>query len=321
MSLLKRNQSAIAFIQEHFKTHHLNECACIPPLSRDHNQNARDQIDAEVVNTFKNWDKNKPIQLVDTMGGNLLQTATIIINLVNAGFKIEASIIDTNYGNNWERNPDSSTFKAIESFLSLIALINKLTDNRNAVKINGIFSHVDSYLAAVQGEDPPQYEVVPYTKDSPTAFFSQVSEKIASKGPRYIIRGAEELANYQKTINANFTKENQLFGSNCIKKYPDLILGVDDMSQMKAVGIEHGFHNEDKMPSFDYNEGYAFSNEILEPIKHLNHQACFIYTTKKRQGADFSLEVIIDSPHKANNTLVFPYNNEAERLRQPRRAG
>lgn len=110
------DQSPIEFVKA--VAPHLSECSCINCMKRGPDS-LRNYIDNYVPQLFSDgrWDKSKPINIVDIGTGKLLQTATIVTNLIRQGYKVELSVVDPSYrilyGKEYQRAPISDDEKRL----------------------------------------------------------------------------------------------------------------------------------------------------------------------------------------------------------------
>lgn len=277
--LLEAGQSALDYIVALDRDRVLTECdGCTDFFKRTTPGNLRDKIDGLVVNIFDgmSWDKSKPIELVDAMAGGLLQTATILVALVNAGYKVNLTLIDHAFKGD---NPSLTQLRA------LIATINQKTNNPQSIQLKGVFSRVESYIATVQGIGPIQHERV-----------SEVelrAGRAAGKSGRYFkldLRSAAEKTQLKPKVNAlspNEIAENECFAkeflasSNYQGTVPDLVLAIDDMTEISSAYLP----NEHRAAFVEANgQSYMYRNEIYEPILALNNETRFIATQRQGKG-------------------------------------
>lgn len=284
---LLQGTKPIDFIKLNLSHHCLRECGCCGLYRRNTPNNARDKVDQTAVAlSHKNT-----IQLIDVASGRLMQTATTAINLVNAGHRVELCIMDTHYAN-WKENlknaeeiiktNDSRTLSqlteqeresyslnsinsnmdaalAIRDFLKLVDIINKKAGSE-VITVNGIFSHIDSYIATVVGKEPLRYEFVPLEK---------VRSKVKQgKKRRYL--SVVDIPGH-RACNGVFANEF-LQAEKCRDKKPDLVLMIDGIDTFSTVWGSHSMNQK-------INQ-YAYENDVVEPISKINPDVIFIETTK-----------------------------------------
>jgi hypothetical protein len=308
-TLLSKNQTPSDFVEANTKKDCLRDCQCKACFKRARPGNVRDLVDSLVVNAFDHldWSKDKPIQLLDVSAGNLRQVATIVTSLVNAGYKVGISIVDAEYWN-WEqvfqlvkqhergekiKDPryekaiigysDDEAYRqvlaaiAIDEFKRFLVVLNEKTGKVDAAVLNGIFSHVDSYLATLKGNEPLKYLRLPQ---------EEIRRRVASGEKRRYLN-SDHITNPYTEVRANQSFNHEFKqAENCRGKLPDLVLAIDDISEFFPIGIKGLDHfnveftglDEEKRYRENKDNDFAYENEVIEPIKQLNVDAVFIGT-------------------------------------------
>lgn len=193
-----------------FKRLRLSECYCCDGLNRNIPGNLRDIIDNQILN-FCTANRLQEITLMSIASGRLMQETTIAYKLANAGIQVNFIIIDPDYSQlntisckcgfiTLEANEDLRT--TLIQFKDVLAMLH--------CKLLGIFSSMDSYLAAYTHSPAPRYVL---SNEQPRT--------------RYTIRYEHEFTKRKAQRNLIWTSEVYHFTSTCFARKPDLIIAVD----------------------------------------------------------------------------------------------
>ena len=281
--------SPIDFVRQH--TSSLIECECLL-FARSTPNNARDFMDFYTPRFLEEqgWPKEKPIRILDVGSGGLLQIATTITALANEGYLVELILVDNNIHTDNHQNQ--------QELQVLFAKINKET-HRHSIKLLGLFSSIDSYLATTRGHHPLQFRQVPKEKISALV--------AAGTKRRYLSIPLGADVDSHKTLNDAFRKE--FYGSveACRGKLPDLVLIVDDITEFHPYAvtpIEYREHSK--------QDPFAFEFEILKPLTSLNPDIFLLGTMKTAKATPplNQFEVNVVQFQKENNfksTIIYNY--------------